>query len=269
MSGTPPKPGNLIVWDASTYAVMRRDERPFARHLAVATLPRGRVLTADAYAIRIWTPRPLGTVASEPPTIAHRRKDPVNLLALVAREPQKSWGKWPTRDGALESPGTRYARLQIPYAAPSDYRIDMKVELVGKEPDQPLGLGLVVGGRHTEIVIDKLLAADGRQARSLVKNGRYSGVDDVDGVPVPFGLNAHHGQLLFPSRPVQLAVTVRPDSIRLTCDGTSVVDWNGDPKGLIPQEHWNWIDSNSLFLSSYGSIRIHEMTLTPLPAARP
>jgi len=126
-----------------------------------------------------------------------------------------------------------------------------------------------VDGRRTEIAIDKLLARDARQARSLETNGRYSGLDGYNGIPVPYGPQPHHGQLLFPSRPVQLSVTVRPTSIHMTCDGTTVVDWTGDPKRLIPHVHWNAIGSKSLFLSSSTSVRIHEMTLTPLAAALP
>ena len=52
------KPGHLIVWDVNTFAELRRDEKPFVRHMAVATLPGGRILTGDRYAMRLWTPRP-------------------------------------------------------------------------------------------------------------------------------------------------------------------------------------------------------------------
>ena len=63
----------------------------------------------------------------------------------------------------------------------------MKVELAGKPSDTALGLGLVVGGRQTEIVSTSCSQRNGRQSRSLEKNGRYSGLKEVDGVPAPYG----------------------------------------------------------------------------------
>jgi hypothetical protein len=140
----------------------------------------------------------------------------------------------------------------------------MKVELVGQPGDNPLGLGLAIAGRHAGVSIDKLLSPKGRQARSLIANDRYSGLEEVDGVPVPFGPKPYHGQLLFRSRPVQFEITVHPDSIRLTCDGVEVVDWSGDPMRIIPHLHWRSIAARSLFLNTNTSVLIHEMTLTPL-----
>jgi WD40 repeat protein len=269
MSGTPAKPGNLLVWDVNTQAVLRRDERPFARHLALATLPGGRLLTGDDYAVRIWTPRPPQAAPSEAPGTTSRQEAPVDLLALIDHEPHKSWGEWmKMRSSGLRSPDAPYARLQVPYEPPAEYRIDMKVELVGKESSQPLAVGLIVGGRKTVIGIDKV-APEGRGDRSVQPNTRYTGIGDYDGVSLPFGPHRHHGQLMFPSRPVQLSVTVRPESIRLTCDGSWVFDWNGDPRGLIPHVQWRRFGSKSLFLSTNSAVLIHEMTLIPLAAARP
>jgi hypothetical protein len=270
MDGSPQAPGNLIVWDSRTYALLRRDERPFARHLAVAALPGGRLLTGDWYAIRIWSPRQVENVANEPQKSANRGHDRVNLLAQVDHEPHKSVRDWEVRSGKLLSPPVPYARLQLPYAPPREYRIDMKVELVGKQSEQPLGIGLIVGGRQTEIGIDWTPPRYGRaEDRSVEPNGRYTGVNGYEGVPLPYGRNRHKGQLLFPSRPVQLSVTVGADFIRLTCDGSWLFDWNGDPRGLIRDAHWNGVGSQSLFLSSNSSILVHEMILTPLAAAAP
>jgi WD40 repeat protein len=266
VTGPPSRPGNLLVWDAQTYALLRRDERPFARHRAVATLPGGRVLTADDYAIRLWTPRSTAGVASASTAVASGRSAPVDLLAQIGREPHKQYGQWQVTDGALLSPATAWARLQVPYDPPPDYRIDMKIELAGKLADTPFGLGLMLGGAQTEIVIDKLLAKDGRQSPSLETNGRYSGLNGVDGVPVPFGPNVHHGRLLLASRPIQLVATVHPTSVRLTCDGALVVDWHGDPRQLIRHAGWNSVGARSLFLYSSSPVRIHQMTLTPVSA---
>ena len=84
MEGSPDKPGNLIVWGAdSPYDELRRDERPFARHMAVAALPGGRVLTGDRYALRLWTPRQTAADSSEPPDSANRDLPPVSELERI------------------------------------------------------------------------------------------------------------------------------------------------------------------------------------------
>jgi hypothetical protein len=98
-----------------------------------------------------------------------------------------------------------------------------------------------------------------------VPKQRYTGLNGSEGRANPFGRNPYHGQLLFRSRPVRLSATVTPDSIRMTCDDSLVVDWTGDPKSLIPYHGWRRFPENSVFLHSYSAIRIHEMTLTPLP----
>ncbi len=263
-SGDPPIAGNLLVWDMKTFALVRRDERPFARHMAVGTLPFGRVITSDKNGIRIWTPRPPTAIAAAPAIATQPSNDPVDLIAILDRIPHKAYGDWQVRGSELQTPSTRYARLQVPCEPTSDYRINMKVELIGKEASHPLGLGLVVGGRQTEILIDTITPKDGKLSKSLVPNGRYSGLNYVDGVPLPYGSNAHYGRILYPSRPVDIVVTVRAGSIRMTCDAVIVVDWSGDPRQLIRHVHWTDVGSKSLFLSSSTSVLIHRMVLTPL-----
>ena len=269
IGGPSPRPGNLIVWDADTHAVLRRNERPFARHLAVAALPGGRVLTADDYAVRRWTPRPPGSDASEPPAELNPSRASVNLLTRIQPQTHKINGDWQVRDGALLSPAKGWARLQVPYSLPRDYRVDMGVEFVGQGASATMGLGFAVSGRPTEILIDRTLSPNGRMHKSLEPDGRFTALNGYNGVPAPFGPNPHHGQLLLPSRPVRLSLTVRSTSIRLTCDGSSVVEWDGDPKRLIRNLGWRTSDPKAMFLATTGSFLIREITLTPLPAGSP
>ena len=52
--------GHLVVWNASSGAIMRQAEPPFVPHSDLAVLPPDgrRVLTADQDGVvRIWTPR--------------------------------------------------------------------------------------------------------------------------------------------------------------------------------------------------------------------
>jgi len=168
-------------------------------------------------------------------------------------------GKWQIRNGALESPTTTGARLQCPYALPPEYRIDMEVERVGQAGPYAFALGFVVDGRLTEITIDK----------EIDPIGKCTGLDGLDGVPLDLSPNVHRGQLLFPSRAARLSLTVRRGSINLTCDGSRVVAWSGDPKRLIGFFRWHIPDPKLLFLASSSSILFRKMTLTPLTAAGP
>jgi serine/threonine protein kinase/WD40 repeat protein len=260
MDDSPDQPGNLIVWHAeSPYEELGRDERPFARHMAVATLPGGRVLTGDRYALRLWTPRRSTADTIPPKASPVPDTSPVNLLALITPQTYRI-GKWEMPEGALESPPHTRARLQLPYSPPPEYKLDFEVEqLAGKESDYKFAIGLVVAGRQVEIGVDHLVD----------DIGKCTGFAGLDGAPFQANPNFHRGQLLSPGHRVRLSVTVGRDSINLTCDGSNVLDWNGDPKRFIPYKRWNIPDSDKLFLCSGSAVKFHEITLTPLPQASP
>ncbi len=258
-NGTPAprsRPGRLIVWDANTYAVLRRDETPFAHHLGLATLPHGRVLTTDQYGIRLWTPRPPGAVARATTLQADRSTAPIDLIAQIQPETFRV-GQWQIQDGDLLSPTTGGARLQFPTVPPPEYRIDLEVERVGPDPGYGFALGLLVDGRQTELAVD----------HKNDKGEKLTGLDGVDGVPIQFSLKVHRGALLVPSRPARFALTVRRDAIDLTCDGSRVLDWKGDPTRLIPLLRWKVPDPRLLFLATASAVRFRKITLTPLTTA--
>jgi hypothetical protein len=260
LDGSPEQPGNLIVWRAlSPYEELRRDERPFARHMAVAALPGGRVLTGDRYAMRLWTPRQPGADSGAPPASPDQSTAPVNLLALIGPQTYQV-GIWQLPDGALQSPPHAGARLQIPYSPPPEYRLDYEVERVpGKEADYAFAIGFLVGGRQVEIGVD----------HRVDEIGKCTGFAGLDGAPFKAIPSFHRGQLLFPGRRVRLSLTVGRNSINLACNGLSVLDWSGDPKRFIPYSYWKIPDTDKLFLCSGSAIKFHEMTLTPLAQTSP
>jgi eukaryotic-like serine/threonine-protein kinase len=261
MDGSPFKPGHLIVWDPETFAEVRREEKPFARHLALAAISGGRFLTGDNYGLRLWTPRSTDAVANVRPAVANRDASPVNLLALIEPRTHKITGDWlKTADGALLSlakPG--WSRLRVPYALPPEYQIEMDVERVGKGESTTLGLYFPVGDRQAHIAIDRLIE----------KDLRCTGLVGYNGLPVSHAPKAHRGQLLVTSQRARLSLTVRLDSIKLICDGSVVMDWKGDPKRLIRSLTWHLPDSNELFLGTGCSYLIREMTLNPSTAENP
>jgi hypothetical protein len=250
--GTPPKPGHLIVWDAQTYDVVRQDALPFTRHLAVAALPGGRVMTTDAHAVRLWTPRPPGARPYVPQASGDMK--PVDLIRRIDSTAFKS-GNWRVDNGVLVSP-PNIARFQFPTVPPSDYRLELDVERVGKDSEYAVGLGLLVDGRQTEIAID----------RKNSKGEKFSGLSGDHGLAVFSILNRHRGALLTPSRPSQMVVTVHRDAIEMTCDGTPIVNWKGDPKTLIPFVGWNIRDPDKLFLATSSEVKFNKIVMTPLPA---
>ena len=113
--------GHLILWDANTGAVLRRDVHPIARHLALAPLPDGRVLTGDHWGIRIWTPAEtaalaLGGERIDPPCPggAGRSGASVDLLALVDCERDAFSGSWKTEGRRAVEPDDSQGPLADP-----------------------------------------------------------------------------------------------------------------------------------------------------------
>jgi eukaryotic-like serine/threonine-protein kinase len=261
LEGPPSKPGNLIVWDAKTYAELRRNEKPFARHLALAVLPGGQLLTGDRYALRLWTPRPPVADSNKPPAVANQDKSPVDLLSLIQPITHNLLGEWrKDNDGALVSPTNGWSRLRVPHDLPPEYQIEMEVERVGQGNQRAFGLFFVVGDRQTYIIFDK----------PLQKDGPCSGLDGLDGIPVALAPKTHRGQVIPASRRVRLSLSVGRNSIKMSCDGSSVVDWTGDPKRLIRSLTWRVPDSKELLLGTAGgSYLIREITLIPSKAASP
>jgi len=250
--------GHLVLWDANTGAILRRDVKPIARHFAVAPLSDGRVLTGDHWGIRIWTPAETATLA-----LGGERIDPpcpggagssgasVDLLALVDLERDAFSGSWKLKDGALLSPTTPWARLQIPYVPPPEYTIDMVVER--QSEGHTLVLGFRAGGQPA------MLAVDAGTMTSTV-----TGLEGVDGIPLRSNQTAYHGRLLLPSSPARLSLTVRRSAITFTCDGKTIVAWSGDPKRLIRLTRWELPDKRKLFLGSSASFLVRSMKLTVL-----
>ncbi len=250
--GTTPRPGRLVVWSAESHTVLRQDELPFTRHLAVAALPDGHVLTTDSHGVRLWTPRPPG--ARPPVPQASRDTKPVDLILQVNASTFKT-GVWHTDNGVLISPPS-IARFQFPTVPPLEYRLDLEVERVGKDSEYAFGLGILVDGRQTEISID----------RKDAKHEKYTGLNGYDGLPVFLSMKVHRGALLAPSRPSRFVVTVRRDSLEVTCDGVPVMDWKGDPRRLIPVMGWGVRDKDKIFLATSSAVKFHKITLTPLSA---
>ncbi len=251
--GTPPKPGRLVVWNTQTHDVLRLDELPFTRHLAVAALPNGRVMTADSHAVRLWKPRPLN--ASPPVPRVSRDTKPVDLIRQVNDNTFKS-GVWHIDNNVLISPPGMGARLQFPTVPPLEYRLELEVERVGRDSDYGFALVILVDGRQVEISIDK----------KDPKGEKSTGLSGLDGLSVFSSLRVHRGTLLAPSRPSRFVVTVRRDAIDVTCDGTPVMDWKGDPKRFIPLVGWRVRDPDKIFLATSSAVTFHEITMTPLAA---
>jgi serine/threonine protein kinase/WD40 repeat protein len=253
ITGPPSRPGHVILWDARTYDVLRSDERPFARHLALAALPGGRFVTTDRYALRLWTPRDGNAAPTDSPASADRDSSPVDLLKLISPERDAVAGVWQIRDGALFTPTTTPAYLNIPFTPPAAYRIDMKIVRQPTKGDAIVVIGLLVGGHQTALYIDRPVEA----------TDKGTGLDGVDGVPISKAERIHSGQVLYPSRPAHLSVTVQGQRITLSCDGKDVFDWSDDPRRLIRSLSWHAPDKK-LFLNATCPILVRTMNLTPL-----
>lgn len=179
----------------------------------------------------------------------------VDLLALIDPKRDAVESHWRLRDGKLVTPTGGYSRLQIPYAPPPEYRIDMELERQ-EDVGNGINLGFVAAGRQSMLVIDGF--------RSV---GRAAGLETIDGKRAKENETTHRGELLRLNVPAKISLTVQHDRITFACDGVTILNWTGDQHrlGLLPE--WEIPNRDHLFLGSQAVFVIRRLTLTPLSAS--
>jgi hypothetical protein len=174
-----------------------------------------------------------------------------DLLELA--DPATCWtaGEWALDAGKLLSPKRYGARLQLPYSPPAEYRLTLIVEPL----DDPNGL--ILGQR-----------SDGHRFVTLfnyaVGEGCLSAIEDIDGRNVG-NETTFSGKLFEKDRLSQAIVTVRNNSVTMSVDGRTVVNWQGEPRRLSLADYWRTPDEQALFIGAYDCrYRFHRMTIEPL-----
>jgi dienelactone hydrolase len=175
----------------------------------------------------------------------------VNLLARVNPQRDQVRGNWSMEGGILVSPVGQADTLVIPDSLPPQYRLTVVAERL--EGNDSFNIGLVVGGRQTMLVLEGWGA-------------RASGLNTVDGRTADNNATTYSSPIFAPGRATTIVCDVRATSVRATCDGRTVVNWEGDARRLdLDRRFWTGIPQDRLFLGTWNTrVRITKIELKPL-----
>jgi serine/threonine protein kinase len=179
----------------------------------------------------------------------------VNLLALIDPKRDAIVGDWQLVNGELITPAVRDAQLEIPYEPPLEYRLTIVVECANHADS--LNIGVVVGPSQAELCIDGWWKT-------------ISGMGLIDGKNVDANVTRTDGCFLSEGRPNTIVCAVGERRVQMTCNGTSLVDWQGDPGNLSLASKWSFRNRRRLFIGSFvSSFRISRLELEPLGEREP
>lgn len=187
------------------------------------------------------------------PMAARAPADGIDLLARIDLRRDVLQGDFELQDGALIIPSERAAVIELPAPPPPAYRLELVAEKL--QGDDSLTVGLVCGDRQTMVVFDGF-------------NHTSSGLNLLDGRSVDRNSTKYSGRIFPDGAPRTIVCEVRPGKIHVTCDGATIVDWQGDPQRLsLDQRFWKVRTPGRLLLGGWGTqFRVTKLQLTPLPA---
>lgn len=114
-------------------------------------------------------------------------------------------------------------------------------------------IGLVVAGRRT------MLGLEGW-------GGHTSGLSTVDRRKPGSNATTFRSTVFRPGKPTTIVCTVRKSSLEVTCNGETVLQWEGDPERIdVDQTFGSNLPADRLFLGSWATCyRISKLELVPL-----
>lgn len=232
-------------------SVLHQNVRPVGQIVHRATFPVASDIMGIVRGYRPWSGEsPLPPVSPRrrgEATIVSQGKT-IDLLATLDPKLDAVRGIWWRNGRSLQMNGETYARVQVPVTPPRNYTLRMRAtRLAG---DDMLGIGIVVGGKQA------LVAIDGYE-------GTKTGLALIDGRTNEANETTHDGALLPKDAPVELVVQVRADSAKLTANGQTIFDWQGDPARLSLQDRYVIPEESRLLIATWNTIfEISEFTLT-------
>jgi hypothetical protein len=176
---------------------------------------------------------------------------PVDLLPMIELRNDSLKGAWDLQAGSLVAPLEVDALLQIPFAPPREYDLELVVEWT--EGPDGFGVGLALGGGS------QVLAALDSHGHTL------SGLALVDGKTADENATTYKGRLFQKDKPLKLLFAVRRGRIAVSADGRKVIEWAGDPRALSLRAPWMPRSRDALFFCSLnGKYRVVRAVVTPL-----
>jgi hypothetical protein len=171
---------------------------------------------------------------------------PLDLLALIDPARDAIRGNWAVEEGALISPNSRPAILEIPVKPPAEYELTAVVEEL--EGTDSFNMGLIVGESGVTAVI-------------AGQHGTYSGLNLVKGRLGKVNETRSPGPVLQPGRNT-IVFRVTPSSLQVECNGKVVIQWTGSAGDLSYGFEWKEGAADHLKIGSWDMrCRISELVL--------
>jgi hypothetical protein len=177
----------------------------------------------------------------------------VDLLKRIDPRRDSTRGTWILGQGVLVSPNDQGAHLNIPGAVPAEY--DLTAVIERKLGGDVLWIGLPTGQTQVTVLIDS-------------GGGVTSGLARVDGKTVTDNETARRGRVLTNNRAATVVCSVRRNSIKVTVDGRTLVDWKGEFRRLSLDPFFGGRAGKGLFLASWETVyHVSKLELTPVGRA--
>ena len=153
---------------------------------------------------------PAAKVVDGKKVVAAENAQVIDLLKLIDPKKHKVAGNWSLQGTALVTHGGPYCCMQIPFAPPEEYQLNITVtRLTGK---QGLHLGLVKGERQFSVVLD----SSGRNTALHVLDRTRQFTKNV---------SAFDGPLLKEGVPTEIECKVHKTGVSVTVKGQTVIEW--------------------------------------------
>ena len=192
------------------------------------------------------------TIGAVPTTPKGEPSQTVDLLKLIDVARDSVAGSWRFDGSTLVAPAVEFARLQIPYAPPDEYELQIVLE------KPPIFQGIIValpvdGVKHGLLVLDMGVPEGAISLLAL------EGVNHEDNRTV------HRGLVLIDDKPNEVSILVRKSGIQVDCNDARIIDWAGERKQLADQDAWSFPDKTQLGIGCWNiEHRITKLALRPL-----
>jgi len=142
----------------------------------------------------------------------------IDLLKLINPKSHTVAGTWNSADRKLVS-STQISAIQIPYAPPAEYELQMKVKRTSFQGGHSwLNLALNGGGRRFWVLLD----------HDYYKDPRVSGLHPLDGKKVIENETTIRGNVFEVGKETDVVCRVSKDGVTVTVGGRKLIDWKGD-----------------------------------------
>jgi serine/threonine protein kinase len=207
---------------------------------------------ADGILAAATKPEPISAQPSAAPPPPLKLTGPTDLLALIDPKRDGRDGLWQKEGSslAMAKRGGGRPLILIPATPPEEY--DLTVAFHPTEVGEPLGLGLLVGGRSVAALFDNYTV----------------GLDMIGTEGYRSNKSARRMTATVANKPITIICAVRKGRVFATVNDTLAFDWSGDPAELSLWNIYASVDKR-MFLSCHGQCRFNKVEIAPPTAKSP